>query len=344
MINTVTIESIQNIDELKQLLTFRSKIVITTHQNPDGDAMGSVQGLSLFLKKNGHEVQVIVPNEYPEFIQWLPGNDKVISYHRGKKAADEIIAKAELIFQLDYNDLKRCSEMKDAIASSKGRKIMIDHHPYPQLSVDFSISFTHVSSTSELVYEFILMLGGHELIDKSIATCLYVGIMTDTGCFSYNSSYPRTFDIVAALLKHKIDKDEIYRRVYENFSVHRMRLLGYCLNEKMLVFPEYHTALITISQEEQKRFEFATGDSEGFVNLPLSIKDIWFSAFFMEKRDKIKISFRSRGSFPVNAFSEKYFSGGGHLNASGGESQMTLDETIKKFVGLLPQLAQEMEA
>jgi bifunctional oligoribonuclease and PAP phosphatase NrnA len=344
MTNTVSLESVQNIDELKNLLTNRSRIVITTHQNPDGDAMGSVLALSLFLKKNGHDVRAIVPNEYPEFLQWLPDNNEVISYHRGKKSADEIISKADIIFQLDYNDPKRSSEMKDIIASSKGKKIMIDHHPYPQMTVDFSISFTQVSSTSELIYEFIVALNGQEFMDKSIATCLYVGIMTDTGCFSYNSSHSRTFEIVAQLLKHKIEKDEIYRHVYESFSVHRMRLFGYCLNEKMQVFPEYHTAFISISLEEQKRYEFTTGDSEGFVNLPLSIKDIWFSAFFMEKKDKIKISFRSRGKFPVNAFSEKYFSGGGHLNASGGESELTLNETIKKFVALLPQLSKELEA
>jgi phosphoesterase RecJ-like protein len=344
MTNTVSLESVQNIDELKNLLTNRSKIVITTHQNPDGDAMGSVLAMSLFLKKYGHDVWVIVPNEYPEFLQWLPGNNEVLSYHKGKKSADEIITKADLIFQLDYNDSKRASDMWEIIASSSAKKIMIDHHPYPQIPVDFSLSFTQVSSTAELIYEFMVMLNGYELIDKSIATCLYVGIMTDTGCFSYNSSHSRTFEIVAQLLKQKIEKDEIYRHVYESFSVQRMRLFGFCLNEKMQVFPKYHTAFISISMEEQKRYEFATGDSEGFVNLPLSIKGIWFSAFFMEKKDKIKISFRSRGKFPVNTFSEKYFSGGGHLNASGGESQLTLNETIKKFIDLLPQLAKELEA
>jgi bifunctional oligoribonuclease and PAP phosphatase NrnA len=343
MVNKVILESIQKINELKQLLTTRSKIVITTHQNPDGDAIGSVLGLSLFFQKCGHEVQPIVPNEYPEFLQWLPDNKTVINYNKRKKTADQIFAEADMIFQLDYNDSKRINDMQDIVNSVKAKKIMIDHHPYPQLKVDFSLSSTTVSSTAELIYEFIHALDGGDLIDKSIATCIYTGILTDTGCFSYNSSHARTFEIVSQLLRLKIEKDEIYRHVYENFSARRMQLLGYCLNEKMQVFPEFNTALITINLEEQKRYDFATGDSEGFVNLPLSIKGVHFSAFFMEKKDKIKISFRSRGKFAVNSFSEKYFSGGGHTNASGGESELSLNDTIKKFIDLLPQYAQDLK-
>jgi phosphoesterase RecJ-like protein len=234
--------------------------------------------------------------------------------------------------------------MMDAIVSSKARKVMIDHHPFPLLQVDFSLSFTEVSSTAELIYEFILALNGQQHMNKSIATCIYTGIMTDTGCFSYNSSRTRTFEIVSHLLSYAIKKDAIYHQVYDNFSLQRMRLLGYSLNEKMQVFPEFHTALISISLDEQKRYDFVTGDSEGFVNYPLSIKGIRFSAFFMEKKDKVKISFRSRGSFPVNAFSEKHFSGGGHLNAAGGESLLSLNDTIKKFIGLLPKYIQELKA
>ena len=221
---------------------------------------------------------------------------------------------------------------------------MIDHHPFPQLSVDFSISRTEVSSTAELVYEFIVALDGATMINKSLADCLYTGIMTDTGCFSYNSSRTRTFEIISKLLTYSIDKDEIFCKVYDNFSAQRMRLLGYCLNEKMQVFPEFCTAFMSLSLEEQDRYNFTTGDSEGFVNYPLSIKGICFTALFIERKDKVKISFRSRGTFAVNEFSKKNFGGGGHLNASGGESNLSLVDTIQKFKDLLPQYAKELNS
>jgi len=328
--------------DIKELLSNRSDIVITTHQNPDGDALGSMLGLFLFLRKMGHEVSVISPNDYPEFLQWLPGNEFVLDFTRKKKQVTRAIQEAQIIFYLDHNDSKRGGDMKEVLASSQARRIMIDHHPYPQLNVDFSISRTEVSSTAELVYEFMQDLGGAELIDKDIAECLYTGIMTDTGCFSYNSSRMRTFEIASQLLGYSIEKDEIFRKVYDNFSAYRMRLLGYCLNEKMQVFPEFRTAFMSLSLEEQERYNFATGDSEGFVNYPLSIKGVCFTALFIERKDKIKISFRSRGTFAVNTFSEKYFSGGGHTNAAGGESNLSLGETIRKFIDLLPEFAQEL--
>lgn len=338
------LEGNKEIKALKGLLGKSPKIVITTHQNPDGDAIGSMLGLFHFLKKMEHEVLPIVPNEYPEFLQWLPGHIEILDYSKNKESATRAVSQADLIFMVDYNNLKRSDSMKDVILGSKARKFIIDHHPFPSRDVDFTISKTEVSSTAELIYEVIESLDGLKHVDQTIATCLYTGIMTDTGCFSYNSSRTRTFEIVAKLLDYDIKKDEIYSNVYDNFSFQRMRLLGYCLNEKMQVFPEYKTALISISREEQKRYNFVTGDSEGFVNYPLSIKGVRFSAFFIEKKDRIKISFRSRGSFPVNAFSEKHFMGGGHLNASGGESTLTLDETVKKFIELLPQYTQELNS
>ncbi len=327
---------------IKELLNNRSKIVITTHQNPDGDALGSVLGLYWFLKKMGHEVSAISPNDYPEFLQWLPGNDIVLDYTRKKRQVVKSIEEAEIIFYLDHNDSNRGGDMKDFLAASKAKRIMIDHHPYPQLNVDYAISKTEVSSTAELIYEFILDMDGGKFMDKDIAECLYTGIMTDTGCFSYNSSRTRTFEIASQLLGFSIDKDEIYRRIYDNFSAQRMRLLGYCLNEKMQVFPEFSTAFMSLSIEEQDRYNFTTGDSEGFVNYPLSIKGVCFTALFIERKDKVKISFRSRGTFRTNSFSEKNFSGGGHTNAAGGESNLSLKDTIQKFIDLLPQYAQEL--
>lgn len=324
------------------MLTKGSKIVVTTHLNPDGDALGSMLGMYWFLKGMECDVTPVSPNDYPEFLRWLPGNDAVVEYVSRKSYASKLIREAEVIFFLDYNDAKRGGDMKDVLAASKAKKIMIDHHPYPQLPVDIAISNTQSSSTAELVYEFIMAIGAGSHMNKMVAECLYTGIMTDTGCFSYNSSRTRTFEVASHLLNFSIDKDGIFSRIYNNFSAHRMRLLGYCLNEKMQVLPEFHTAFISLSLEEQERFNFATGDSEGFVNYPLSIKGVFFTALFIERKDKVKISFRSRGAFPANAFSEKNFSGGGHLNAAGGESTLSLEETINKFKNLLPQYAKEL--
>ncbi|MDP4209627.1 MAG: bifunctional oligoribonuclease/PAP phosphatase NrnA [Bacteroidota bacterium] len=332
----------EGISELKERLTVQSKIVITTHQNPDGDALGSMLALYWFFRNQGFDVTAISPNDYPEFLFWLPGNDIVIDFYKNRKKCEQIINEANFLFLVDYNDTRRAAEMKDSIDAAQCCKVMIDHHPFPQMIVDYSFSFTEVSSTSELIYEFIMAMDGHAWMNKSVAECIYTGIMTDTGCFSYNSSRPRTFEIVADLLNYSIEKDVIYSRIYDSYSAHRMRLLGYCLGQKMQVFPEYNTALISLSLDEQKLYNFVSGDTEGFVNYPLSIKGICFTAMFIENKDKVKISFRSRGSFPVNALSEKYFSGGGHTNAAGGESRLSLDETVKKFVDLLPQYAQQL--
>ncbi len=325
------LKSNSNTNAIKNLLSSKRKIVITTHINPDGDALGSVLALTQVLTKMGHDVVPIVPNDYPEFLQWLPGNRYVIDFYKKKKTATSIITSAEIIFFLDYNEPKRGGDMCEALTASKATKIMIDHHPNPKMEVDYQFSYTDASSTCELIYEFVVAIDALEFIDKSVAECIYTGILTDTGCFNYNSSRKRTFEIAAELLGYNIAKDDIYRRVYDNFSAHRMQLLGYCLNEKMVVLPELKTAYMAISLAEQQRFNFAVGDSEGFVNYPLSIKGINFTALFTEAKDKIKISFRSRGKFPANLFAAKHFSGGGHLNAAGGESQLTLDETINKF-------------
>lgn len=330
--------------EAGKLLASKKKIAVLTHTNPDGDAIGSLLGLGLFLKAMGHDVQVMTPNPYPEFLQWLPGNGEVVIFTRRKAKAIRIIEEAEIIFCLDFNASNRFEGLETCLQSAKGIKILIDHHPHPQPEYDLLFSNTAVSSTAELVYEFMEGTGKKDLISKEIAECLYVGIMTDTGNFSFNSSEMRTFEIVAALLNLGIEKDKIYSLVYDNFSENRMRLLGYCLSEKMVVLPEYHTAYISLNQEEQQRFKFDTGDSEGFVNYPLSIKGIIFSALLTEQKDKsIRISFRSKGSFATNVFAETHFEGGGHKNASGGKSLLPLNETISKFEALLPLFKKDLE-
>ena len=327
----------REISEIKEILAQKPSAVVTTHQNPDGDALGSMLALYHFLTKLGLSVTPISPNDYPEFLHWMPGNDKVLDSAKRQSKARRTVKEADVIFMVDFNEYKRSGDMEKLLSHSNAVTILIDHHPSPKIEPKYRFSYTEVSSTAELIYEFIDALGMKSMIDRDIAQCIYTAMMTDTGCFSFNSSRPRTFEIVANLLSFDIGKDEIYRKVYDNFSANRMRLLGYSLNDKMKVFPEYRCAFISISIEEQNRFSFETGDSEGFVNYPLSIGGVVFSALFIEKADKIKISFRSRGTFPVNLFSGKHFSGGGHLNAAGGESNLSLDQTIEKFVGLLPE-------
>ena len=317
------------------------RILLTTHQGPDGDAMGASLALYLFLKKQGHEVNVVTPNDYPEFLQWLPSNAAVVNYMRQKSLAEELIGKAEFVFHIDYNHLKRSADMTRSLYQCKAVRVLIDHHPAPDLPAKYIFSETGVSSTCELLYN-IIMYWNVSLMDSDIATCLYTGIMTDTGSFCYRSTGALTFSVAAELMNYGVDRAKIYDNVYDNYSENRMRLMGYCLNEKMEVFPQYCAALISLNLEEQERYGFVVGDSEGFVNLPLSIKGIRFSAFFLEKEDKVKMSFRSKGNFSVNDFSRKHFSGGGHLNAAGGDSKIPMNELLQQFRELLPLYEKEL--
>lgn len=336
-------EHIQSINRLKEELSVPRKTVITTHQGPDGDAMGSSLALCHFLKKQGHEVTVITPNDYPEFLQWLPFNADVVNYMRQKPLAEVLIEKAEYLFHLDYNHLKRSADMMRSLYQCKAARVLIDHHPKPELPAKYVFSEIEVSSTCELLFCIMKQWNPH-LIDRNVATCIYTGIMTDTGSFCYRSAGAQTFAVASELMSYGIDRTEIYDRVYDNFSEGRMRLMGYCLNEKMETFSQYRTALIGLNLEEQKHYGFVVGDSEGFVNLPLSVKGIRFAAFFLEKDDKIKISFRSKGNFSVNDFARKHFGGGGHLNAAGCDTKISLDEAIRKFRELLPFYEKELNA
>lgn len=319
------------------------RIVVTTHQGPDGDAMGASLALYHFLKKQGHDVHVVTPNDYPDFLQWLPSNSAVINYMRQKAPAEALIEEAEFIFHVDYNHLRRSADMARALYRSKAVRVLIDHHLDPELPAKYVFSEIESSSTCELLY-LIMQQWGAGLIDRTIATCIYTGIMTDTGCFCYRNAGVQTFTVVAELMKYGIDRTGIYDSVYDNYSENRMRLMGYCLNVKMEVFPEYSAALISLNLDEQQQYAFVVGDSEGFVNLPLSVKGVRFAAFFLEKEDKIKISFRSKGNFSVNDFSKKHFGGGGHLNAAGGDAKSSLAETVQKFRELLPSYKTELNA
>ena len=311
-------------------------IVIITHVGPDGDAMGASLGLWHFLMTIEKTPQVIVPTPFPNFLAWMPGANKTLVYKFDKEKADEHIQKADLIFLLDFNAASRMDKMADAVLASKARKVMIDHHLQPENIANIIISYPEISSTSELIFRLICRMGHFSDINLGCAECIYTGMITDTGGFTYNSNHEEIYSIIYELIKLGVDKDDIYRRVYNTFSADRMRLMGYCLYKKMKIYPEYQAALITLTQRELHEFKYDNGDAEGFVNIPLSIEGINFTVFMREDPDKIKVSLRSQGSFPTNKFAAEIFGGGGHLNASGGESFTSLDEAVRKFEEALP--------
>ncbi len=317
-------------------------IVIVPHENPDGDAIGSAIGLAEILKNSGQNVCVISPNDYPGFLKWFSSEVEVLVFEREREKAKRYIENADFLFCLDFNDAKRAARLEKEILGFSKPKLMIDHHPHPVLFCDYTVSEPAYSSTAELVYDFANKIGFGKYLGYNAAEALYTGILTDTGSFSHNTSRPNMFRVVSELMKLGIDTDKIQSNVYHNFSSDRMKLLGYCLNEKMEVFPELRSAVISISKAELNEFNFKPGDTEGFVNYPLSINNIVFSTLFIEKKGLVKASFRSKGNFPVNEFSRQHFNGGGHLNAAGGESKETLDGTIALFRQLLPNYKQQL--
>ncbi len=311
-------------------------ILIVPHANPDGDAIGSAIGLANILQNAGFRVVVISPNSYPSFYNWLDCKTEILDAEKNKVASKKHFANAELLICVDFNEPSRVGPLQKAVEGFTGKKILIDHHPDPMYFCDYTISYPSYSSTAELVFDVVAGLGLTEYIDKPAAEALYTGIMADTGSFSHNTSGPNIYKVIAELLKSGIKPETIHANVYHNYSADRMRLLGYCLHEKMEVLPEYRTAFISITKDELEMFNFKPGDTEGFVNYPLSISGIIFSALFIEKEGLVKASFRSKGDFPANSFSKEHFGGGGHLNAAGGEAKLPLKEALSKFKQLLP--------
>lgn len=315
------------------------KVAVLTHTNPDGDAIGSSLALALALDKMGIDSQVVIPDGLPDFLRWLPGIERSTTFAYKQEKAIEIIEGADLIFCLDFNDPKRLNVVEEYLYKSEAKKVLIDHHQDPHAFTDIIISETWRGSVGEMIYLLMKEMFHEDIMDKDIATCLYVAIMTDTGNFTYASSYPEIFHIVGELMKYDLEKDRIYSNVYDAFSEDRMRLQGYSMQEKMVVLPQYHTAYISLTDEELKRFNHRKGDTEGFVNIPFSVKGIKFTALFIEKKDRIKISFRSRGKFPVNKVATEHYHGGGHINAAGGDSFSSMKETLAGFESLLPGYA-----
>lgn len=326
----------ETIDRLSAMIEKSRRIVITCHLSPDGDAMGSSLGLCRILRNIGKEVRVITPDTPPRYLMFLPGADQVMPFSRFETYANRAMADADLIFCLDYNDPKRVDLVAPGLLASKARKVMIDHHLGPDSFPDLTISHPEVSSTSALVFMVADRLGLDDKIDTEAAVAIYTGMMTDTGNFSYNSNDPRLYEIIARLIEKGIDKDEIYKAVYFTNSVNRLRLNGFAMHERFKVFPQHRAALITLTRNELNSFQYQKGDTEDLVNRPLTCPDITYSVFLREESDYIKVSTRSKGEFPVNLLCSRYFNGGGHLNAAGGEFYGTLQEAIDTLAEAMP--------
>jgi phosphoesterase RecJ-like protein len=315
---------------------------MVTHVNPDGDAIGSVLAWSNFLKEKGINSTVIVPNHFPDFLKWINGTENILVYFNQKDRCERILKSSDLLFCCDFNKISRLEALGEFIETLGIKKVLIDHHIGVE-EKDFALIFSKVpiSSTSEIIYHIIRQITGKKHVAPRIAEPLYTGIMTDTGAFTHSCS-PEMFRIVADLMECGISREQIHSKVYSSFSVNRMRLMGYFIN-KIEVLPEYRTAYISLTREELDRFKFEPGDTEGFVNIPLSIKDIVLSVFFTESKEGfIKLSLRSTGQFSVDNMSRKYFQGGGHKNASGGKSFVSLDETVSFFKSILPEFKDDL--
>lgn len=319
------------------------KVVILTHANPDGDALGSSLGLNNVLQNAGFSSTVIFPTDFPPILPSL--NDYkgwFISEHR-EKESEKLIKEADVIFMLDFNDIRRVGKVKKWLEQPSAKLVLIDHHPQPAIEADWLFSDTSVSSTAELVYDFVCKMGWGGHLDPLGAQALLTGIIADTASFSHNARKKELYSAVSDLIGKGADQYKIQQALFNTNTEDRLKLLGFALSEKMEILPGFHAAIISLKREELKKYNFKIGDTEGFVNYPLSIKGIIFSVFLLENEEKIKLSFRSRGGFAVNDFSAKHFSGGGHRNASGGESRQSLEEVIQQLKELLPQYAEILE-
>jgi phosphoesterase RecJ-like protein len=327
-----------NLASLTELLDQPRKIVITTHHKPDGDAMGSSLGLYHYLIQLGHHTKVITPTDYPEFLSWLPGNEDVIIYTEALQQSAKLIAEADLIFCLDFNSLSRINEMGELVRESSAYKVMIDHHLEPEDFDDYRHWNINACAAAQLVYDFIAnVLRKKELINKDVATCLYTGILTDSASFRLPNTTSTVHRIVAELIDAGAVNWRIHELIYNSSSENRLRFLGHCLANRLEVLPEFNTAIIWVTKEDLAMYDINTGDTEGIVNYALSIATVHLAAFIVDRKDRVKLSLRSKGEFPANDICKRYFEGGGHRNAAGGQSVDTLEGTINKFKSILPE-------
>ena len=327
----------KEINELQEILSSPKKIAIVSHRNPDGDAMGSSLGLLHTLKQLNHEVTYVSPNEFPEFLAWLPNSKDSIVFEKNRTVAENILSNADLIFTLDFNALHRTGdEMGSYLETLSVPMVLIDHHQLPDDYAKYTFSDTNYGSTCQMIYDFINALNYNHLINKEVATCIYTGIMTDSGGFRFPKTTPATHRCVAELIERGVNNSEVYNLLYDNSTFNRLQLLGKAL-QNLRVLPEYNASYITLSQDELDAFHYQKGDTEGIVNYGLTIKGIHVTAIFIENKEEgiIKISFRSQGNFDVNQFARNYFNGGGHINAAGGKSFSSLEETVQQFIAIL---------
>lgn len=331
-----------HISRFTELLSATKKAAIVPHVNPDGDAIGSCISFQRVLTNMGKHANVIIPNDFPDFLQWMEGSESVIDFEKSGEEAIKYLEESDTLFILDFNDFGRSEGLSKHLAEFEGTKVMIDHHPQPSAQCDLMISYPEVSSTCELVFRVCQRANLVEYIDKAAAEAIFTGMMTDTGNFSYNASDPETYHIIANLLEKGIEKDVIHSNVYHTFSEDRWRLIGHSLKDKMIILPEYRTGYISLTKAELDKFNFQPGDTEGLVNYPLMVKGIVFCVLFMEKDDIVKVSLRSKGSFSSNEFSRAHFNGGGHNNAAGGSTKLSIDEAVALFESLLPHYQNQL--
>jgi len=335
----------ERFEQFKKLIGSPKKIVITTHYKPDADALGSSLALANYFTAKGHSVSVISPSDYPDFLYWMDGNSEVINFKDGKeRTCGVLIDKADLIFCIDFNSLKRINSLGELVLKAGAKKVLIDHHLDPEHFADFELWSTKAAASAELVYQLIVDLGDRHMITPSIADSLYAGIMTDTGQFKHPNTTKNVHYVTAELMDLGADVSKVGALIYDNNSLHRLKFLGFALSKKLIVMSEYRTAYFAISAKELKQFHFKTGDTEGLVNYALSLKNIVLAAVIIERPDAIRLSLRSRGTFSVNNFARKHFNGGGHSNAAGGTSNMTHEETVKKFISILKDYQEKLNS
>lgn len=307
------------------------KIVVTMHQRPDADAMGASLAISDYLKQKGHTVDVISPTSYPDFLKWMPGSKTVTVFEEAKDLVAKKLDEAEILFCLDFNALSRTKDLAPLLGKMDAIKVLIDHHLEPEKLFNYGISDVSAASTALLVYEFVIAMGDERLITIDMAQCIYAGTMTDTGSFRFPATSQRVHQMVANLMKIGLDHEPIHQAIYDNYLENRLRFIGHALLNRMEVFYPYNAAIIAIPHSDIQRFGLKTGDTEGLVNYPLSIQGIRFAALIIDRKEEIRISFRSKGNFDVNLFARKYFDGGGHMNAAGGRSSDSLEQTVERF-------------
>lgn len=333
----------QDIEAIGAVIAYPQTVLITTHQNPDADAMGSSLGLAGYLRKKGHRVTVVTPTDYPQSLHWLSGNDDVIAFdEKVRVSVNQLIDEADVIFCLDFSSLDRIRDLAPMVRQSRARKILIDHHLEPEAFADLTLWDPTAAATAELVFRLIVELGDKDLIDISIAECLYSGLMTDTGSFRHSNTTGNVHRMAAELVDLNIDVSSIHRRIFDNVTLDKFRLLGYVLNEKLKVLPQYKFAYITLTDAELKRYRSKTGDTEGMVNYALAVEGVVMAAILIDRTDEIRLSFRSIGDFSVRELASKHFDGGGHRNAAGGRSKRSLAETEQKLLAIIPEYQQQL--